>query len=1066
MSDCLGENNKYTAYYVSADQEVRFKYAHRTFRFCAFQNGSLVQTSPLLCNQFDTILPLLRPPSAYSSGYTLIMASFKRPQKRRKSSETGASRILRGRQVSRTASSQSNARSASLNSQASRAPAAYTSHGPQRGRGTVRRASARSDRPHSVASSRTFGGDNQSVAAPEPAHDDFEPDMEMLSEVIMAVSLTDRSTVGCAYYIARNEKLYFMEDVQIGGPDVIDAREYSYQTLTFLFAHNVVVKLFIDPTVVIVSTNCSDEAVSRLDPGMRDPGASVDGRSIDRLPYLLEFRPNSEFGYDSARNKLVNLRIGQAGGPNVTFIIPGDVVAREDDYLGGDMGFTGRQGQLLRLSGWINMESRLTVGCAGAVLSYLQRRRATSFLPGDHAAAAMFRVATIEMFSLKDSMFINADTLLSLQILSTESHPNAQNQGPSSRGWSSGGAKEGFSVYGLFHPFAKTSQGRFLLKQYFLRPSLNLTIINERLDTISVLTRPENDGTLFNITKRLSKIRNMRLVMSNLRKGIVTGLNRNRGISSSVWSALRDFAFNVLNMADYMGDLLGGDSLSIRVKIAEKFDSMQLAAVGRMIVNTIDFEASQEHRRTIIRPGVDEELDEAKRTYDGIESLLSQVTEHISGQIPALLNAHVNVIFFPQIGFLIACQVEGETGRSIYEGPEDKPWEKMFNTEDSVYYKNANMQEMDAHFGDIYGHICDKEIEIIQSLGERVLEYEHMMIEVSDICGELDSLVALARGANKHNFVRPRMTKQNVVHIKAGRHPLQELTVTAFVANDTHLVGGAGNNADDGDLVSSTAQQIGGSGSQFLSSREAQDGPSMIIMTGPNYSGKSVYLKQVAIIVYMAHIGSFVPAESAKIGLTDKIMTRISTRESVSRIQSAFMIDLQQISVALNLATRRSLIIIDEFGKGTESYDGAGLAAGVFEHLLQRGPDCPKVLGATHFHEIFESGFLQPRPSLGFAHMEVRVDTDASEVDNQITYLYNYRPERSTSSFGTCCAAMNGIDAAIVRRAEDLILLAVRGADLVEACAELPDAELAELKDAVSRNSVMGPISSYLLKVN
>ena len=227
-------------------------------------------------------------------------------------------------------------------------------------------------------------------------------------------------------------------------------------------------------------------------------------------------------------------------------------------------------------------------------------------------------------------------------------------------------------------------------------------------------------------------------------------------------------------------------------------------------------------------------------------------------------------------------------------------------------------------------------------------------------------------------------------------------------------------------------------------------------MTGPNYSGKSVYLKQVAIIVYMAHIGCYVPAEAAKIGLTDKILTRISTRESVSRIQSAFMIDLQQISVALSLATRRSLIIIDEFGKGTDSNDGAGLAAGVFEHLLQQGAECPKVLGATHFHEIFEAGFLQPRPSLGFAHMEVRMDSEASDVEDQITYLYNYRQERSTSSYGTICAAMNGIEPPIIERADQLLLLASRGADLVEACAALPDAELAELEDAVSDCNLEG----------
>jgi DNA mismatch repair protein MSH5 len=124
----------------------------------------------------------------------------------------------------------------------------------------------------------------------------------------------------------------------------------------------------------------------------------------------------------------------------------------------------------------------------------------------------------------------------------------------------------------------------------------------------------------------------------------------------------------------------------------------------------------------------------------------------------------------------------------------------------------------------------------------------------------------------------------------------------------------------------------------------------MLIMTGPNYSGKSVYLKQVAVIVYMAHVGSFVPAESARIGITDKILSRVATRESVSRIQSAFMIDLQQVSLALSLATQRSLLIIDEFGKGTDSSDGAGLACAVFKHLLSLGTERPKVLGATHFH--------------------------------------------------------------------------------------------------------------------
>jgi DNA mismatch repair protein MSH5 len=236
----------------------------------------------------------------------------------------------------------------------------------------------------------------------------------------------------------------------------------------------------------------------------------------------------------------------------------------------------------------------------------------------------------------------------------------------------------------------------------------------------------------------------------------------------------------------------------------------------------------------------------------------------------------------------------------------------------------------------------------------------------------------------------------------------------------------------------------------------------MILLTGPNYSGKSIYLKQVALIVYMAHAGSFVPARSATIGITDKILTRIATRETVSREQSAFMIDLQQTTLALSLATSRSLLIIDEFGKGTDSADGAGLVAGVFEHLLGRGEDCPKVLGATHFHEIFENGFLKPRPRLSFAHMEVMVDSQSESSSTastitggaQITYLYNLRPGRSTESFGTACARMNGVPEEVVGKAEKLIKLSARGEDLVEACAEMPEAELAELHDAVGNAAV------------
>lgn len=311
------------------------------------------------------------------------------------------------------------------------------------------------------------------------------------------------------------------------------------------------------------------------------------------------------------------------------------------------------------------------------------------------------------------------------------------------------------------------------------------------------------------------------------------------------------------------------------------------------------------------------------------------------------------------------------------------------------------------------------------------------IIEASEVLGELDSLMALATISGQNEWKAPEMTTANTLHIQGGRHPLQELVTPSFIPNDCFLAGGTGNDMHEhGDAPRSEPVD------------NSLEAPSTIVITGPNHSGKSVYLKQAAIIVYLAHIGCFVPAERARIGLTDRILTRISTRESVARSESAFAIDLRQVAFTMNFATRRSLIIIDEFGKGTNTQDGAGLMTAAISHFTGLGNERPKLLVATHFHEILDSEFIVECAELVFAHMKIHIDLDTPTTEDQVTYLYQFALGRSISSFGSRCAALNGVSQAIVDRAESIILQMVRHEDLEIACSKLTENETRKLEEA------------------
>lgn len=469
-----------------------------------------------------------------------------------------------------------------------------------------------------------------------------------------------------------------------------------------------------------------------------------------------------------------------------------------------------------------------------------------------------------------------------------------------------------------------------------------------------------------------------------------------------------------------------------------------------------------ESGRGVVARGVSPELDALKSAYGHLQRRLESVCqEHRSRLTDEAQGDIVGCVFHPQRGYLLVAaailQERTNYGSKNYSSDLEfsvDAHEDALLEDGLVYFKTSGLRAVDGEFGDLAGniigeseqaenlhvdtskliptcrcyrflanHSLDLEVELFHELGLKVVEQEDALLEASRAVGEIDSILAMANGAKSLKLCRPQMTAENILHIHKGRHLLQELGLGSFVANDCVLAGGTGHD-NEGAFAAfadtpSTASSI----------------PSVAVLTGPNHSGKSVYLKQVAIILFLAHIGSFVPAEKATVGITDKILTRIATRESVSRGESAFGVDLRQVAFSINFATRRSLVLVDEFGKGTATADGAALFNALLDHFLRLGPsDTPKVLAATHFHEIFERQGFEQHPRLGLFHMSITLNPAASRPEDKVEFLHAIRQGRSTESFGCHCAAISGVPPAVVERATQISELLCKGANLGRIC--------------------------------
>ncbi|GFZ44458.1 LOW QUALITY PROTEIN: hypothetical protein JCM24511_02180 [Saitozyma sp. JCM 24511] len=737
----------------------------------------------------------------------------------------------------------------------------------------------------------------------------------------------------------------------------------------------------VQPTSIIMSTRVPDSLLDKV-----KDYCEINTTTTHTLC------PFKQFLLGSASYHLASARL-----PDASSHPPSDET-RNEDQDHADYGYTEDRAagmgkvrlSMVKLGCWVNVDAPAAAGgklgwgmmvqvcSAGALLWYLGKEAPLGTQPGGHGPIELTGIESLA---------------LSLAIFDVEAHVFMHNNKQ----------KQAMSLFGILDT-CSTPLGRKLLHTWHLRPLLDLVAINERHNAVAAFSSTDHQFQAKLMRGTMKKVGNIARVCTSLRRGRAQLRD---------WRALVD----ALSAANELRDHVTEVGLSHRLVIAGKL-------IVQNIVGTIDWDASRDEGRVCVRVGVDADLDELREKFAGHEALLVGDLSH-----------PITVTYLPQLGHLVVVdEQDASTGL-----PSD--WKEQaslaiirpvltFYSDESHYFKTEQMLNLDEHFGDIQneiigtGRYTDIEIEYIQDLVDRLRELEPRIMVAMDAIAELDCLLALAHAAVTYGLVRPKMTEEPVLRVTAGRHLLQELCVDTYIPNDTHIAGGQ------------------------------HDLCPMMIVTGANGSGKSAYGKQVALMAFMAQIGSFVPAQTAEVGVVDKIYTRVQTRESVSKVRdkikleltrqaaSAFMIDLAQVSLALRGATSRSLIILDEFGKGTAPADGLGLLAGVIQYLVD-GP-CPRTVVLTHFHDLFTENYIDSNAPILYAHMETVPVPDGAGI----TYMYRLRPSRCYTSYAAECALIHGIPKPVVDRAREVTELLVNFEISKLLDAELTPEDINELQEA------------------
>jgi len=498
-----------------------------------------------------------------------------------------------------------------------------------------------------------------------------------------------------------------------------------------------------------------------------------------------------------------------------------------------------------------------------------------------------------------------------------------------------------------------TGMGGRMFRSWLCMPLCDVGAIELRQETIEELK--DSDAGLSDIRKLLTNISDTERIAARISTLRVTP----RDLVALV-GTLRQVPLLRQILQQFHADLL--------VRLAGQCDSMD--ELAGLLERAIEPECPSHLRDGgVIRGGFNEELDRLRSiSRDGQSWLKKYQKEQAQRTGIANLRIGYNQVF----GYYI------EVGRSAADKvPAD--YVRKQTIKNAERYITEELKEYETQVLGAEEKALELEQQIFDDIRGQAAQYMGRLQALADTAAQIDCLTALAYLAKRRNYVRPKVTCGGALIIHEGKHPvLAEILASEFVPNDIEMGEGGGD---------------------------------ILIITGPNMSGKSTYIRQVALLVLMAQTGSFIPAKDAQIGLVDRIFTRVGASDELVRGQSTFMVEMTETANIINNATEKSLVILDEVGRGTSTYDGLALAWAVTEHIANK-IKC-RTLFATHYHELTELAEL-------FVNVK-NCNVAVREWMDEVVFLYKILPGGTDKSYGIHVAKLAGVPHSILERGKEIL---------------------------------------------